>query len=180
MNKMVAPPLKNTPIEIAQLETAQHVGDIVARGAEEGPALQNSDVAAPGPQVDVMSSAAADQTVEHSASDAALMSEWSIHLNGRFYVYRGYHYIRLADAVGYARQVSVRQSPQECGEGSVSHEWTELPSAADCKLMAEHSISFKAGIYEFSGNHYDHLKEALSYARMTGAAPGRQPGNDIE
>lgn len=95
-----------------------------------------------------------------------LMAEFSIHYDGRCYVYNGYHYDRLADAIGYARLVHTRSAPHDLVHPFRRAEVIEAPNEADRKLMAELSISFEAGQYEFEGFRYDHLADAANYAYM--------------
>jgi len=162
MNKLESTPFKSSPLQVAQQETAQHVGDVVAREPERSPVRDKVDGAAL-PPVDPRLTV----TAESHADDAALMSEWSIRFDGRRYTYGGYRYGRLADAVGYAKLMRARQLPDPGAEISQADERFEPPGAADRQLMAAHSVSFKAGVFEFSGYRYDHLSDALNYARLT-------------
>lgn len=100
-----------------------------------------------------------------------LMMEFSIQYDGRRYVWNGYGYDRLADAVAYAGLMR----PQWAHEGSAAslprgHAAIDLPShspsAVDRQLMAELSVSFEAGAYVFRGFRYDRLADAASYARL--------------
>jgi hypothetical protein len=94
-----------------------------------------------------------------------LMSAYCIHYDGRRYLYGAYHYDRLADAVAYARLMQSRQ--QDCAPPLMQHDAVESPSPADRVLMAHLSISFEGGVYRFGGFHYDHLVDAVNYAKMS-------------
>jgi hypothetical protein len=95
-----------------------------------------------------------------------LMSAFAIHYDGRHYRYNGYRYDRLADAVSYAELMQSRQ-PRQDDPGSLTHDaLVESPSASDRAVMAALSISFSAGVYGYSGFHYDRLADAVTYAQM--------------
>jgi hypothetical protein len=49
---------------------------------------------------------------------------------------------------------------------STYNEVIESPSESDKQLMNVLHISFSAGVYEFEGYHYDHLVDAVNYARL--------------
>jgi len=95
------------------------------------------------------------------------MSAFAIHYDGRHYRYNGYRYDRLAEAVSYAELMRSRH-PGTNDPGPLTHEArVESPNASDRVLMARHSISFSAGVYGYSGFHYDRLADAVDYARMS-------------
>src|SRR5580765_1283782 len=105
---------------------------------------------------------------------ARLMSEFSIHHDGRHYVFEGYRYDRLADAVSYARLMRARSQRQQQPYRSGCEKIIEWPDALERKLMKALRISFSAGVYEFRGYRYDRLIDAVNYARLL-ANSGRRP-----
>jgi len=94
-----------------------------------------------------------------------VMNEFHISYDGRRYQYNGYYYDELADAVGYARlmhsQPPSDNPPGPFGPGAM----IPLPSADDGTVMASLGIRFERGTYQFEGFRYDHLADAVSYAR---------------
>jgi hypothetical protein len=110
-----------------------------------------------------------------------LMAELDIRYNGRYFRFRGYRYDRLEDAVAYARlersralQGWVQTVPSEGGgdtDAPVS------PSVCDRVEMEALGVSFESGRYVFQGFHYDHLRDALAYARLQSERTGGRPAH---
>jgi hypothetical protein len=113
-----------------------------------------------------------------SSERARLMSEFSIQYDGRHYRYCGYRYDRLEDAVDYARLMRARHSPVDDVQSFVSDGKVEIPDASDRQVMARLSISFKTGVYEFEGFHYDRLADAVSYAQLRRHIEANETGTD--
>ena len=96
-----------------------------------------------------------------------LMLAFDIGFDGRQYVYDRYRYDRLADAVNYARlQLSHPSSGAILGPLLGIGEPCETPTVSQRKLMSEFGITFEAGVYRLGEYRYDHLDEAIAYARM--------------
>jgi len=108
----------------------------------------------------------ARQTDAAADERARLMSELSIHHDGRHYIFAIFRYERLADAVGYAQLMRSRSQPQQEPYQSGYDKVIEPPDGLDRKLMKRLHISFSAGVYEFRGYRYDRLVDAVNYARL--------------
>jgi hypothetical protein len=107
-----------------------------------------------------------------AADEGQLMAELSIIRDGRQYLYDGYCYDRLSDAVAYAQLV--RGQARLPGPSSPAQfELADSPTASDRQLMTELSISFENGRFVFEVYRYDRLSDAVSYARhrRSSAAP---------
>jgi hypothetical protein len=95
-----------------------------------------------------------------------LMTEFSILHDGRHYHYDGYCYDHLADAVGYARLVHAQRSRTPPDTVPFTRlVAVEPPSMSEREIMTALSISFEKGVYVFDGFHYEHLADAVNYAR---------------
>jgi hypothetical protein len=99
-----------------------------------------------------------------AADECQLMAELSIIRDGRQYLYDGYCYDRLSDALAYAQRVRGQARPPGPSSPAQS-ELVDSPTAFDRELMTELSISFENGRFVFAGFHYDRLADAASYAR---------------
>ena len=107
-----------------------------------------------------------------AADECQLMAELSIIRDGRQYLYDGYCYDRLSDALAYAQLVRGQARPP--GPSSPAQfQLVDLPTAFDRELMTELSISFENGRSVFEGYRYDRLSDAVNYARhhRASAAP---------
>lgn len=98
-----------------------------------------------------------------------LMAESNIRYNGRHFCFQGYRYDHLEDALAYA-QLQRRRALRGVAEG-VAPEGAatgepEFPASSDRPEMEALGVSFEAGRYVFQGFHYDHLRDALAYARL--------------
>jgi hypothetical protein len=99
-----------------------------------------------------------------AADECQLMAELSIIRDGRQYLYDGYCYDRLSDAVAYAQLV--RGQARLPGPSSpMQFEVVDSPTAFDRQLMTELSISFENGRFVFEDYRYDRLSDAVNYAR---------------
>lgn len=110
--------------------------------------------------------------VAHDADEASspsdrirLMTQHSIHYDGRRYRYGDYRYDRLADAIAYSRLMTSRYLTRS-GGATVIDESIELPDAPTWQLMADLSISLKGGMFTFDGFRYDQLSDAVNHARL--------------
>ena len=104
-----------------------------------------------------------------SHDDRRLMSAFCIGHDGRYYRYSGYRYDHLADAVAYAELMHSRQSMEVGRDPFTPGVTTPPPSPSDREIMATWRISFKAGTYTYREYKYDHLVDAVNYARMRDA-----------
>jgi hypothetical protein len=99
-----------------------------------------------------------------AGDECQLMAELSIIRDGRQYLYDGYCYDRLSDAVAYARLGRGHTRPP--GPSSPAQfDVVDSPTALDRQLMTELSISFENGRFVFEGHRYDRLSDAVGYAR---------------
>ena len=95
-----------------------------------------------------------------------IMSAFRIDYDGRYYRFNGYRYDRLGDAVAYAELMQSRQSPEVGPDPFTPGDTLPPPSTSDRDLMAAWFISFAAGVYAYREFHYDHLADAVNYARL--------------
>jgi hypothetical protein len=130
----------------------------MTRTSEYEAASTATDVAEPG---EVATDAASTE-----AGRERLMSDYSIVHRGRWYLYGGYRYDRLADAVDYAVLMRSRPSRRPTGDALTQADDEPLPDASDLRLMAELGISLEGGVYRFETFRYDHLADAVNYARQ--------------
>jgi len=132
-----------------------------------------------GPEDAFTSGARSTSQAAHEAGQPErerVMAQLSINRDGRGYEYSGYHYDRLADAVGYARLMRSRLLQDGVG-GPYSHSMTlDAPTGAERELMASLAINFEAGAYRFEAFRYDHLADAVNYAKL--AARRQKCGGD--
>ena len=99
-----------------------------------------------------------------AADECQLLTELSIVRDGRQYLYDGYCYDRLSDAVAYAELVR-GQARQPGPSAPAQFALVDSPTASDRQLMTELSISSENGRFVFEGYRYDRLSDAVSYAR---------------
>jgi hypothetical protein len=100
---------------------------------------------------------------------ARLMAMLGIRQEGRYYHFRSYRYVRLQDAVAYARLVGTRASrmlPEDNLPSRSFDDGVKPPTGSDTALMQSLGVSFEEGYYVFEGFHYDRLADALAYARL--------------
>lgn len=108
-----------------------------------------------------------------ATEECQLLAELSIIRDGRQYLYDGYQYDRLADAIAYAQLV--RGQARQSGPSSPAHveSVVDSPTASDRQLMTELSIAFENGRFVFEGYRYDRLIDAVSYARHRSSSAAR-------
>jgi hypothetical protein len=100
---------------------------------------------------------------------ARLMAILGIHHEGRHFHFRGYRFVRLQDAVAYARVVGTRVShaPAESNVPSrIFNGAVKPPTDADTTLMSSLGVSFEAGRYVCEGFHYERLADAVAYVTL--------------
>ena len=100
-----------------------------------------------------------------------LMLVYAITFDGRQYLYDRYRYDRLADAVNYARLQVPHRSSSDPIEGPPPRivESIETPGEPQLALMRELGITFQSGVYHLGEYRYDHLSDAIEYARLKSA-----------
>jgi|GEM_PF-1449485 len=105
-----------------------------------------------------------------------LMAQFAIRYDGSHYKYNGYRYVRLTDAVNYARLVGAREADQVRQRES-AHPGIDAPSDAERSTMAALAITCKDGVYSFAGFDYHHLSDAVHFATLVHGSDGRDhPG----
>lgn len=96
-----------------------------------------------------------------------LMQEFGISFDGRRYLFAGYRYDRLADAVNYAKLMRLRPATELRGSRSESPRGVEpIPSVADLVRMAALDVRYEQGLYHFGGYRYERMQDAENYARL--------------
>jgi len=104
-----------------------------------------------------------------------LMREFSIGLSGRYYVWSGYRYECLMDAVAYARLMQSRSDGPDqvpATEHAQPQQPVATPTPAEREDMFTLGIDFEKGQYVFAGYRYDRLIDADAYARrLQGIVP---------
>ena len=143
-------------------DLAADVGRVVAPGAR---AKQVTSVGIEG-AVSYGCVASGDQSREPYVDRQRIMSAFRIYYDGRYYRYNGYRYDGLGDAVAYAELLQSRQSTEAGPDPFTPGDTLLPPSASDRELMAACFVSFTAGVYAYREFHYDHLADAVNYARL--------------
>jgi hypothetical protein len=85
--------------------------------------------------------------------------------DGLRYVYNGYRYDHLADAVSYATLVRSRGQPDPGGPFAQQSPFVP-PTDAQRALMMTLAIEFDGRAYRFQGYRYDSLSDAVDYAKL--------------
>lgn len=99
------------------------------------------------------------------------MAEFSVGYDGPRYQYNGYRYDRWQDAVAYASLMRSRPG-QVATRGPFPPGKRSAPTTdAEQALMTSLGIRFDDGAYRFERFRYDHLSDAVNYAKL---APQRQ------
>ena len=91
------------------------------------------------------------------------MRELSISRVGAHYWYEGYEYDHLADAVAYAR---THRGRGDVRSTRMPPPLVSPPSESDQQLMQDLSITSEHGAFFFAGYRYEHLADAVGYARL--------------
>lgn len=99
-----------------------------------------------------------------------VMDELAIRQDGASYIYNGYRYERLGDAVNYAMLMRSRETAggeleMPSGPFSSIHA-PQGPSDEERALMSSLGIYCKQGKYQFENYRYDRLTDAVLYARL--------------
>jgi len=104
-----------------------------------------------------------------AAKSAHLMSAFGVTRSGRFFLFHGYRYSKLEDAVAYAHLLGTRpkSSPEDtqADPARIEEEPGVVANAEDERLMATCGISLADGQFVFAGFRYDLLADAVAYAR---------------
>jgi hypothetical protein len=122
-----------------------------------------------GGHVDARDERAAEAGAADQEAQAQLMATLGIHHEGRYYHFRSYRYVRLEDAVAYARLVGTRVARMLAEDelrGRGLEDDVKPPCAEDTALMQSLGVSFEAGQYVYEGYRYDRLADAVAYARL--------------
>jgi hypothetical protein len=104
---------------------------------------------------------------EVEPDEALLMQEFDIRFDGQRYLFAGYRYERLADAVNYAKLMRLRpaqEPPDASSSGSSAIE--PVPSPADLARMAALDVRYAKGLYHFGLYRYERMQDAENYARL--------------
>lgn len=122
--------------------------------------------------------ASADEAIREDRE--RVMDELAIRQDGVTYVYNGYRYSRLGDAVAYARLVRSREhagGELETPSGPFnSIHAPQGPSDEERSQMSSLAIFFEQGQYRFENYRYDRLSDAVSYARLAQRRATQEPG----
>jgi hypothetical protein len=94
------------------------------------------------------------------------MAELGVAFDGRCYWYQEYCYDLLSDALNYARHDRAKAGYEP--KIYVYPEWREpeKPSAEEQRTMAELGVSYDGKYYRYREYRYDHLGDAINYARL--------------
>jgi hypothetical protein len=88
---------------------------------------------------------------------ARLMAMLGIHQEGRYFHFRSWRFVRLQDAVAYARLVGTRVSRMPPGSkrprSRCAAEGTAPATESDIALMGTLGVSFEAGFYVYENFH---------------------------
>jgi hypothetical protein len=105
--------------------------------------------------------------VSRGTDEDKLLQEFAIEFDGTRYLFAGYRYDRLSDAVGYAKLMRLR--PGQAGRGTAVPDTAgpSVPTSEQREAMAELGIRSGGGFYHFAGYRYDRLQDAIVYARLS-------------
>lgn len=100
-----------------------------------------------------------------STADKARAMRTGISFDGRQFVYRDFKYDQLSDAFSYA-ELDIRREDRDV-LATTSADWLSrpIPNITDQALMQQFGITFEDWRYRFRDYRYDHLADALNYAR---------------
>ena len=100
---------------------------------------------------------------QHDAAQLGVASD------GPDYVFNGYRYQELDDAVAYAR---IARSRPDGGAGDrgpgLQRQRAAAPTVRELEVMATHGVQFDGRAYLYAGFRYDRLVDALNQVRRTG------------
>ena len=122
-----------------------------------------------GGHVDIRSEPVGETGDAGQEEQARLMAALGIRHEGHHYHFRGYRYVRLEDAVAYARLVGTRASrmlPEDNLPDRSFDDESKPPTGSETALMQSLGVSFEDGQYVYEGFHYDRLADAVAYARL--------------
>ena len=101
-----------------------------------------------------------DSVVENLAE----LAQSSIAYDGRQYVYDGYRYDRLTDAIDYSRLHPVDSGKLPAPTAPAQN--FEVPDDTKRAEMAELAITYREGMYHLGPYRYSRLADAVNYARL--------------
>lgn len=114
---------------------------------------------------------------EHSAdgpsdTERAQMNEHDISCDGTHFLFCGYRYSKLSDALNYARLVRERPELPSRGHAVADRRTATAPTQAARELMAGLGIALEAGRFRLGEFCYDRLEDAVAYARLIAQRQG--------
>lgn len=95
-----------------------------------------------------------------------------VSFDGAQYLYNGFRYDHLADAMAYASLMVSRPQFERSNTLRAPAAFSP-PTDAQRTLMGTLGVELVDRIYRFEGYRYDRLSDALAYARQSQAAPRR-------
>lgn len=108
-------------------------------------------------------------------SERAQMKEHDISSDGTHFLFSGYRYSKLGDALNYARLVRERPELPSRGHAVVAGRAVTVPSQAARQRMAEYGIVMVAGTFRLGEFRYDRLEDAVAYAQLIAERQGARP-----
>lgn len=117
-------------------------------------------------KADLDGKAAKPNAERRDEDETVQMAELGVAFDGRCYWYHEYRYELLPDALNYARIDRARPTYEP--KIYVYPEWRppEKPSAEQQRAMSELGVSFDGKHYRYREYRYDHLADAINYARL--------------
>jgi hypothetical protein len=107
---------------------------------------------------------------DSGTADMRRMQDLLITFDGTQFVYNGFRYDRLTDAVAYAELM--RSRPTQFDKGSAMVAAAVIPlSEAQLSEMVELGIERRERYFHFAGYRYDRLADAVNYARSCQPKP---------
>lgn len=101
-------------------------------------------------------------------AERARMVERDIAWDGVHYLFGGYRYTKLGDALNYARLLRERPELPSRGHAMAPAPTVALPSmGADEELMSRLGIELASGMFRFGPYRYDRLEDAVAFATST-------------
>lgn len=105
------------------------------------------------------------------------MQDLLVSFDGAQYVYKGFRYDQLSDAMAYASLMRSRPTQLDKSNPLQAPPAFLPPTEAQRTLMATLGIELSGNSYRFEGFRYDQLSDAIAYARRSHAAA---PHSDAE
>ncbi len=108
-----------------------------------------------------------DPPVPRRNDEDKLMHEFAIERDGSRYLFHGYRYDRLSDAVGYAKLMRLKPGQGGRGPAVAGAAVDSEPTPAQRDAMSELGIQARGGFYHFEPYRYERLEDAITYARLS-------------